>query len=1545
MVATSDHTPGTTSGGALARAMSAAAPASTSAYLVDPSMLHDACGTGFIAQIDGAKSHRVVQLAVQAVAALTHRGAVNADPLTGDGSGVTIDVPFELLRQDCERLGTPIEQAEDLAVAMVFLPHDEAQRPAARESLEAEVRRVGIEVIGWREVPHDPSQLGPQAQASLPGIEQLLMKRPEGQHGPAFERALYLARRRTEQTWREQELDGYVVSMSSKTVVYKGLMIAPRLEAFYPDLGDEVVVSAIALFHQRFATNTLPSWPLAQPFRMTAHNGEFNTLLGNRNWMRAREPELASPVWGDDVQDLLPVIQPIGSDTASFDEAVELLVMSGRDLLHSMMMLIPQAWENMPNLDPVLRAFYEYHACLSEPWDGPAAVALTNGVQVAAMMDRNGLRPARYQVLRDGLVVMGSEVGLLEFDAADVVESGRVGPGEMIAVDTSRRVFLHNHEIKSEIASRRPYGDWVRRNLVHLQRGEQNGHNGHRNGTRIEHDLATLQQLHGYTHEEIEYVVKPMAEDGKEPVGSMGDDTPLSTLQDEPRLLYTYFKQKFAQVTNPAIDSVREEIVMSLDTYLGRRRSMLESTPEAARLLHLSSPLIHDDELVALRRMQTGDVQVSTLHARFRVDDGPEALRSALDDLCAAAVLAADEGNTVIVISDRLVDREWAPIPMLLAVSTVHHHLIRTGRRMKASLIAETGDARDVHHFAALIGFGASAVNPYLAFATLHGLHEAGEFDDQPLEEVMESYARAVDTGILKIMSKMGISAVSSYHGAQIFEALGIGPEVVDLCFTGTTSRIGGIGFEEIASDVYERHQKSFPEVERLAHGGWYKYRRDGDYHAYSPAMWRALHNVAQSGYEAVNDGGAEAYRAYLDVLDDAPVGTLRDLLRFQSDREPIDISEVEPVERITARFVTGAMSLGALSPEAHEDIARAMNKLGGRSNTGEGGEDPRRYTPEGDKRDANSKIKQVASGRFGVTPAYLAAAQEFEIKISQGSKPGEGGQLPGMKVNRYIAQLRYVMPGTPLISPPPHHDIYSIEDIAQLIYDLKTVNPNAKVCVKLVSSEGVGVIAAGVAKAYADIIQISGAEGGTGASPLSSIKYAGSPWEIGLAETQQALVMNSLRGRVTLRSDGGYRSGRDVVIGAMLGAEQFGFGTAAMIAVGCKMARQCHLNTCPVGVATQREDLREKYFGTPEMLVTFLTHVALQVRRTLAELGYRSVEEIIGRADLLQQIEPEGPHRWTKVDLSRVIAPVDPEGKEPHRCIQPRNDRADDSRLDDRILQDIRANIEGRTPVSRSYEIHNTDRTVGARVAGAIAERYGDQGLTYGTIELSFTGSAGQSFGAFLARGMRMHLVGEANDYVGKGMGGGEIMIRADSDAGYRDSGGVLVGNTVLYGATGGNLFVAGAAGERFAVRNSGARAVVEGIGDHGCEYMTDGVVVILGDTGRNFGAGMSNGVAFVLDERGDFRSRVNQELVGLEQVTNPEDIELLEALIRRHHEVTGSVRAAETLRHWRLMLPKFWKVAPKFAITEDGAQTVVRRHQQMLARFRPAAGSVGRS
>ncbi|MGD8729181.1 MAG: glutamate synthase large subunit, partial [Gemmatimonadota bacterium] len=1250
-------------------------------------------------------------------------------------------------------------------------------------------------------------------------------------------------------------------------------------------------------------TNTLPNWKLAQPFRMLGHNGEINTLLGNRNWMSAREPELTSSLWGEDLAELTPIIWPIGSDSASLDEAFELLVTSGRDLLHAMRILVPEAWEHDTEIDPELRSFYEYHACLTEPWDGPAAIAFTDGVVAAAAMDRNGLRPARYQVTNDGLVIMGSEVGTLDLQLSDVVESGRVGPGEMIAVDTASGRLLDNEQVKERLAGLRPYSQWVEGNLRHLDDTA-----GEDSPSEPTDDLARVQVLHGYTREELKQVISPMATNGKEPTGSMGDDTPPSALTDHERPLYTYFRQRFAQVTNPPIDSIRERVVMSLDTYLGKRHSLLEEKPEAARLFHLRSPLLSDRAWARLMRSADDDLSFATLDTLFPATGGPEALREALDDLCRAATAAIDEGSTAIILTDRNADEHKAPIPMLLAVSTVHHHLIRTGRRMRASILAEAGDARDVHQLAALIGFGASAVHPYLALATVRNLATSGDLGDdfQDPDRAIKMYLKAAEAGLLKIMSKMGISAVSSYHGAQIFEALGLGDEIIERCFPGTTSRIGGIGLEELAQDVLERHQRAFSDGD-LEAGGWYKFRRGGDYHAKEPPVWRALHEVVQGG-------GKEAWEKYTDLVYNRTPTALRDLLDYASDREPIDVEEVEPVGKIMARFQTGAMSLGALSRETHEDIARAMNRIGGFANTGEGGEDPRRYLVDGDLRDANSAIKQVASGRFGVTPAYLAGAQELEIKIAQGAKPGEGGQLPGHKVSAYIASLRHVEPGTPLISPPPHHDIYSIEDIAQLIYDLKMANPRARVCVKLVAAEGVGTIAAGVAKAYADTIQISGYDGGTGASPLSSIKYAGTPWELGVAETQQTLVLNGLRGRVRVITDGGLHAGRDIVTGAMLGADRFGFGTTALIAMGCKMARQCHLNTCPVGIATQAEELRQKYFGTPEMLITFLTHVAEEAREILASLGYRSLEDIIGRADLLEQIEVEGNHRWRSVDLSRLIAPA---SGSPLHCTQPRNNRPG-TPLDDEIIEDYGDGLEAGAPFSGTYDVRNTDRTVAGRLAVQIARIHGDAGLPEGTVDLTFAGSAGQSFGAWLVPGVNVLLDGEANDYVAKGMHGGQIVIRPPEDAGFFGSNAVLVGNTVMYGATGGHLFVCGRAGERFGVRNSGAVAVVEGCGEHGCEYMTAGLVVVLGETGRNFGAGMSGGVAYIYDVDGSFTNRLNGELVRADRVTDPGEIDMLKSLVERHGELTESTRAADILSDWAEALPRFWKVAPKMSPQE---------------------------
>ena len=1471
--------------------------------LYDPAYEHDACGSGFIASIEGERTHRLVQLAMQALGNLTHRGAVAADAASGDGAGITIQVPRELLAEDAAGFGLRADALDRLAVAMTFLPTGASACDHARALLESCVIRSGVEVLGWRTVPTDPSVLGGSALECLPVVEQLLMARPLGDSREGFDRALYLARRRAEAAFRAGEVDAYVVSMSADVVVYKGLMVAPELPRFYPDLADARTCSALALFHQRFATNTLPNWKLAQPFRRVAHNGEINTLLGNRNWMSAREPELVSSVWNGDVRDLIPVLTPIGSDTAALDEALDLHVSSGRGVLEAMAMLIPEAWENMPGMDRRLRAFYKYHACLSEPWDGPASVSFTDGRVAAAVMDRNGLRPARYKVTVDGLVVLGSEVGILELAPDEVVESGRVGPGEMIAVDTARRTFLTNDEIKAELARRAPYAEWVAQNLTHVPRLPNAEGRVEAAAAPSADELSRLHVLHGYTREEISLVLEPMVTGGKEPVGSMGDDTPLSALSGPGRLLYTYFRQRFAQVTNPPIDSIRERIVMSLDTFLGRRGSILDAGPEAARLVHLPSPVLLDSEMAALRNGSYGGLRAATLPARFDGSGGSTALAAALDGLCASAEAALDEGRDVLVLSDRDVDGRWAPVPMLLAVSTVHHHLIRYGRRMRASLVAEAGDARDVHHLATLIGFGASAVNPYLAFDTVRALAGPETSDDAAADQAVASYVRAAEAGILKVMSKMGISAVSSYHGAQIFEALGISDEVIARSFPGTTSRIGGIGFDEIAEDVAYR-QRSAHAGEGPDRGGWYKYRRNGEYHANEPPVWRALHDVAQGGAE-------DEYRAYADLVHGRPPTALRDLLALASDRKPIDVARVERVEAITRRFQTGAMSLGALSAEAHEDIARAMNALGGLSNTGEGGEDPERYSPDGSRRDANSSVKQVASGRFGVTTGYLVGAAELEIKMAQGSKPGEGGQLPGGKVSDYIATLRHVHPGTPLISPPPHHDIYSIEDLAQLIYDLKMTNPKARVCVKLVAAEGVGTIAAGVAKAYADVIHISGADGGTGASPLSSIKYAGDPWELGLAEAQQTLVMNGLRGRVTLSTDGGLHTGRDVVKAALLGAERFGFGTAALIAIGCKMARQCHSNTCPVGIATQAEALRAKYFGTPDMLIRFFTLLAQEVREILAWLGYDCLDDVIGRADLLRQIDSVGGARWRGVDLARLVSA--PRGGAA-RSVQTRNDRPD-SPLDDRILEDVGHVIEEGGSFHGSYAVRNTDRTVGGRVSGRIAMTHGDRGLPGDSIRLRFTGSAGQSFGAWLVEGLRLALVGEANDYVAKGMSGGEISIRQPDTAlpSARDA--TLAGNTVLYGATGGALFIAGRAGERFAVRNSGAVAVVEGVGKHGCEYMTGGVVVVLGPTGRNFGAGMSGGCAFVLDPRGDFAAGLNPALVAHEPVSEGRDVEVLRSLVERHHDRTGSARARALLRTWDASLPLFWRVAPKAA------------------------------
>ena len=1491
-------------------------------HLYNPDQERDACGVGFVADISGARSHRILEMALECVTNLTHRGALDADAKTGDGAGVLFQIPRDFFAAEAAKLDGTLERPEDLGLGMVFLP-DDGSAPECRQALERASQEQGLTVFGWREVPVDSSILGDAAARSQPRIEQLLVGRRPGLADDDFERALLVVRKDVERWAVREQVEGiYVASLSHRTVVYKGLLVAHQLSSFYQDLVNPEFETALAVFHQRYSTNTFPNWILAQPFRMLAHNGEINTRQGNRNWMRAREPELHSSVWGEQIDAVKPIIQRGGSDSSDLDNVLEAVVLSGRNPLHALMMLIPEAWENMPNMPRARRDFYEYHACISEPWDGPASVVFSDGVLVGAALDRNGLRPARYQITADGIVVMGSEVGMVPLEEDTIVLKGRLGPGQMIAIDTARGRLLTSDDIRDEVVTTQPYGDWVREHLVDL---DQHIKERQIEAAQPEENLQQQQMAFGYTREELQYVITPMVSDGREPTGSMGDDTALAVFEQRRRLLSYYFKQKFAQVSNPAIDSIREELVMSLDVYLGQRRSLFEETPEHARMLRLRSPLMVNEEMEAVRSITGHPFSTADLTCHFPVADGPAGLEPALRAICAAASDAIDAGNNILILTDRNIDAANAPIPMLLAVGAVHHHLIREGKRMRASIIAETGEARDVHQIALLIGYGASAVNPYLALETISSMFFSGAFADIPdISKALAQYESSIDAGVLKIMSKMGISCVSSYQGGQIFEALGISQDVIDLAFAGTPSRVGGIGLREIAEDALARHCSAFQPSDglRLDDGGFYKFRRDGDHHDFNPKSVRALHKALEGGEQ-------EDLQAYRQLLAERErPASLRDLLEFKKG-QPIPIEDVEPIGDIMKRFTTGAMSLGALSPEAHETLAIGMNRIGGKSDTGEGGEDLRRMYDTSDGNNANSAIKQVASGRFGVTPMYLAEARELEIKMAQGSKPGEGGQLPGHKVSPYIAKIRHTLPGTPLISPAPHHDIYSIEDLAQLIYDLKMVNPRARVCVKLVAEEGVGTIAAGVVKGYADVIQISGDSGGTGASPVSSIKNAGLPWELGLAETQQVLVQNDLRSRVVLRTDGGLRTGRDVVVAALLGAEEFGFGTAALVAIGCLMARQCHLNTCPVGIASQREDLREKFKGTPEDIVRFFGHVAEEVREILAGLGFRSLSEVIGRQDLLQPVQEVADERAKLIDVSPLLWM--PKDDRPIRSTQDRNDR-DEEILDDQIMKDVADALDGKGPVQRSYDIRNVNRTVGARIAGEIAHRYRQEGLPEGTIDLRFTGSAGQSFGAFCHTGLRMVLTGEANDYVCKGMGGGEVAVRPPENARFISHENVIIGNTVLYGATGGSLFVAGRAGERFAVRNSGGKAVVEGVGDHGCEYMTEGIVVILGETGRNFGAGMSNGIAYVLDEHGHFASRLNPELIAIKRVTVAEDIEIVQALIERHVQLTESARGREILGDWERFRPLFWKVAPHSAMTEEGPQTIIHRHLESL-------------
>jgi len=1507
----------------------------------------DACGVGFLADQQNRASHDLVTKALAALDCMEHRGGCCADQDSGDGAGVMTAIPWAVLGQWASEQGLASLTPVQTGVGMLFLPQNEIAAALVRQTFEQVIAAEGLTLMGWRVVPVNPDTLGALAKQYRPHIEQLVVS-SSNETGDQLERRLYLVRRQilhavakltTSDELASEHLEAlrefYVCSFSCRTIVYKGMVRSSVLADFYADLRNPNYVSSFVVYHRRFSTNTMPKWPLAHPMRLLGHNGEINTLVGNINWMVARQADLYHKVWGDRFEVLKPIVKIDNSDSANLDNVMELLVRSGRTPQEALMMMVPEAYNNQPDLAPYpeITDFYEYYSGLQEPWDGPALIVFSDGTQVGATLDRNGLRPARYLVTKDGLLMVSSEAGVLDVAPEDILEKGRLGPGQMIAVDLQRHEILKNWAIKQRVATRHPYGAWLKSHRVELSPqlfAEQRFYQAD--------ELLQQQNAFGYTVEDVDMIIQDMAAQGKEPTFCMGDDIPLAVLSEKPHLLYDYFKQRFAQVTNPAIDPLRERLVMSLTTQLGARGNLLDEKPEYARLLKLESPVINEVELAQIH--QSG-FETATLSTLYSVEDGPSGLAEAVANLCAQADQAVKAGKTILVLSDRVNAQDQPTalsatttyIPPLLAIGAVHHHLIRDGLRMHTSLVIDTAQCWSTHHFACLIGYGASAVCPYLALESVRHwwadsrtqkLMETGKLPVSTLNGAQDNYRKAVDAGLLKILSKMGISLITSYQGAQIFEAIGIGEDLLDLAFRGTTSRLGGLSLIDLAQETMRFHQRAFPELtaKRLQNMGFVQSRPSGEYHMNNPAMTKLLH-------KAVAERQYNHYELYRAQLESRPLTALRDLLDLQSDRQPIYLDQVEPVEAIMRRFCTGGMSLGALSREAHEVLAIAMNRIGGKSNSGEGGEDPIRFTVLGDVDSdgtsptfphlhglkngdtASSAIKQVASGRFGVTPEYLMHAQQIEIKVAQGAKPGEGGQLPGKKVSPYIAMLRRSKPGVPLISPPPHHDIYSIEDLAQLIFDLHQINPRAGVSVKLVSEVGIGTVAAGVAKANADIIQVSGHDGGTGASPLSSIKHAGVPWELGLTEVHKVLMDNQLRDRVTLRVDGGLKTGWDVVMGALMGAEEFGFGSIAMIAEGCIMARVCHTNNCPVGVATQKEELRQRFTGIPEHVVNFFFYIAEEVRSLLAHLGYTSLVDIVGRSDLLK---PREGATLTKTEALNLETLTNlPDVRQDRAWLDHEAVHSNGLVLDDTMLADadIQQAIQTQGTVAKSYPVINTDRTIGARVAGVIAEKYGNASFE-GQLNLTFEGSAGQSFGAFNLPGMTLTLMGEANDYVGKGMHGGELVVKPPQSITYDPSENVIIGNTCLYGATGGTLYALGTAGERFAVRNSKGQAVIEGAGDHCCEYMTGGVVVVLGRVGRNVGAGMTGGLAYFLDEDGSFPTRVNPEIVKVQRVITPAGEAQLKALIEAHVAHTGSPKGQKILDAWTEYLPKFWQVVP---------------------------------
>lgn len=1483
--------------------------------LYDPQFEHDACGVGFIVHMKGAPSHAIVEQGLTILLNLDHRGAVGAETNTGDGAGILMQVPHKFLQKVAAAEGITLPEAGQYGVGMIYASPDRATREAGRRKFEEVVAAEGLQVLGWRDVPTDHSSLGNTAKASEPFMQQVFIQRsPELTDDLAFERKLYVIRKVSHSTIRTSQIDAYwyFSSLSARTIVYKGMLMPVQVGQYYPDLQDPDLESALALVHSRFSTNTFPSWERSHPYRYIAHNGEINTLRGNINWMHARQSLFKSELFGDDIQKVQPVINIDGSDSLIFDNALELLVLAGRSLPHAVMMMIPEPWTAHESMSDEKKAFYEYHSCLMEPWDGPASIAFTDGTMMGAVLDRNGLRPSRYYVTKDDLVIMASEAGVLPIEPERVAVKGRLQPGRMFLVNMKEGRIVADEEIKQEIVTAQPYRDWLNQYLVDLADVPDAPESDLSVMANVQESLPLIQRqtAFGYTFEDLRLLMTPMARDGVEAVGAMGADTPLSVLSDRPKLLYDYFQQLFAQVTNPPIDSIREEIITSAQTTIGSERNLLRPEPESCHLIKLKTPILSNSELAKLKHLSDG-FQSVTIPILFNPKNGSAGLEQAITEICAAADRAIAEGVNILILSDRGVDAEHAAIPALLAVSGLHHHLIRAGTRTRVGIVLESGEPREVHHYALLIGYGCGAINPYLAFETIHEMIHEGLLVNVDYATACKNYIKAATKGVVKVASKIGISTLQSYRGAQIFEAIGLNHSVVDQYFTWTASRIEGADLEVIAKEAVLRHHHAFPDRQVNGHtldvGGEYQWRKEGEAHLFSP---QTIHTLQS----AVRQGNYELYKQYAALVNEQnqKYFTLRGLLEFKP-RTPVPIEEVESIESIMQRFKTGAMSYGSISKEAHEALAIAMNRIGGKSNTGEGGEDPERYTWTNEQGDSkNSAIKQVASGRFGVTSLYLSQAKELQIKMAQGAKPGEGGQLPGGKVYPWIAKVRHSTPGVGLISPPPHHDIYSIEDLAELIHDLKNANRNARISVKLVSEVGVGTIAAGVAKAHADVVLISGYDGGTGASPQTSIKHAGLPWELGLAETHQTLVLNNLRSRITVETDGQMKTGRDVVIAALLGAEEFGFATAPLVTLGCIMMRVCHLNTCPVGVATQNPQLREKFTGDPEHTVNFMKFIAQEARELMAQLGFRSLSEMVGRTDVLEAKQAIAHWKAKGLDLSKILYQPDV-GPEIGRYCQIPQDHGLEKSLDMTVLLDLcKGAIENGEPVKATLPIKNVNRVVGTILGNEITKRHW-QGLPEDTVQLHFQGSAGQSFGAFVPKGVTLELEGDANDYLGKGLSGGKIILYPPAGSTFVPEDNIIAGNVAFYGATSGEAYISGMVGERFCVRNSGVNAVVEAVGDHGCEYMTGGKVVILGATGRNFAAGMSGGVAYILDEAGDFATRCNTQMVGLETLEDPEEINELYQLIDRHAKYTKSQKAAKVLANWQDMLPKFVKVMPR--------------------------------